>query len=292
MEENHNDPVDLEKLLEDANNVNRDLLFSIAPHRYASLPAFLEKIDFIKKAIGAMEKGGTNELEKQFINPYQLYHFVTESSYGTGFQEPKSKRWVHYRDCDLVSLKTAEDVLSRISALEDPTVLSVLQNEYEQQKVYKTKEKEDLSDLAARYQRVSQVMRKEIGRTSEELKKGEEFEQEDIKHRYKPFISDEELSEVQYDLGTYALFNYVHVVADIEYKTSDEPEKRKNALKALRDNNGRTIGQRLKSLSLGRRINKNIIASLQSIADHDPEPSVSVLAREMVQNYQANGTLR
>jgi len=288
----HHEEIDLQELLQAVSTVN----FKRLKNRWSvgsygpDVQIFLAKIDFINYVMDHISPNAEDNVhligdfieiqkarfEKEFKSYYDKLFDFAEPEWGE-------------RHNTSVSTERLDEVVKRISKLQDPTLQIVFENELAQEQPCRRRYESEVVGIESRYDRV-QVVKDEGGIKSVvtlALDTIKDIELRKAEYRNRPFVTKNELVEVKENLDRCPLYQKVDIRAHIGYNPKASDQKRLTALQRLQRKGGRGYLQMTVDLTKDR-IDRNVVATLKSIAYHDPAKEVATLARTMFEAYQKN----
>lgn len=301
--------IDLQKLLDDVSSIEfneipyrkrpePDYLIARAsnpqvmlplPPKFPNLRIFLEKIDYVRKAIQLFTSADFldgSELEKDIKSSQSDKEYTFAVPLRMFTNDFFAYKILQYT----IPSERLEEVIERIRNLENPTLLSVIENELQQESAYESRYNEAIDSINSKYDPITSEMKKQRvnGEVSESLAGSRRAKFEEARHSHRPFVSLRELEDVSEELTDYRLPERLNLMTSFGYNPAAGSYCRKKSLVELQQNNGVPKGMLFFKKTV---ITPALILDLQSIAEHD-RSEIAQLAGEMTASYKRMGSFR
>ncbi|MBT5022159.1 hypothetical protein HOK51_00025 [Candidatus Woesearchaeota archaeon] len=243
-------------------------------HSRDQMRKFDNRILFIKSVIEYLKENNNKYSEKELKSQNWFNCFNTSSNFQYNHKP----------------YKTLFELVERTAKLENPTVLNVLENEIVTIQEYEKRAEEEIKKQEHHLDNIfdsSDVDQLDFGANSKQKQIIESLNKY-AEYIHSPFISRTELKLFKMAIWHRCYKDKIKLNANVGYSLSSDEYRNLYSIGDFMRHGGRNFSQKLFDRVL-RKVDDNVIETLESIVKWDPSKYVRVLAKKMVDNYRLGG---
>ena len=243
-------------------------------------------------------RGFPNEFHNKLCFVKNIVRYLNTHENKVNYEKLKEQDWWNLtfendprgnlRNLYSASEKTVFEMIERIKLLDNRSLNNVLITELNAVSEYTQRFEKDKAEINSRYEQALEEIKKVDlcdNYVERSLKDAAGKQVTEAEYLHRPFIKLGELKKYSEGLDLAYFPVRVKMNSSFGYDPHHNQYCKLEALRALKENNGRTWEQRRKDKAK-ERIDAGLIEMLESIAEYDCDKEVAILAKGMVQLYE------